>query len=127
MEKSHLEQSRIWLDAAKYAVSLSDAPNAKYIVGTAMAIHAIIKANDALSFKFLNTTAHRHDDARRLFEDIIRRNLIKSEYAGNKRIIQDAINNKARAEYRISSFSKSEAEDMIRKAEKFIMMADTVI
>lgn len=60
-----------------------------------MAIHSIIKANDALTFRFLNTTARRHDDARRLFEELIRRNFIKSEYSRYKQTIQDAITNKS--------------------------------
>jgi len=92
-----------------------------------MTIHSIIKANDALTFKFMNTTARRHDDARRLFEDLVKRNFIKTKHANYSQIIQEAINNKAKAEYRISFFSKNDFEDMKRKAEKFLKMSGEII
>ena len=92
-----------------------------------MTIHAIIKANDALTFKFMNITAKRHDDARRLFEDLIKKNFVKAEYANYKDIIQDAVTNKAKAEYRGAFFSKNDFDDMKRKAEKFLRMAEEII
>ncbi len=110
MEKSHYSQATLWLEGAKYIAKYESQDRDKYNVAVAMLVHAVIKANDALTFKFLNTTARRHDDARRLFEDLIKRNFIKSEYASYKDTIQDAINNKAKAEYRISFFSKNDFE-----------------
>ncbi|HII72242.1 TPA: HEPN domain-containing protein [Candidatus Woesearchaeota archaeon] len=127
MEKSHLNQASLWLKAAGYILDADDAPNEKNIVSTALAIHAIIKANDALTFKFFQITAKRHDDAKRLFEDLVKKNFIKSEFASYRQIIQDAITNKSRAEYRIAYFSKKDAEDMIGKAERFIRMAETCL
>jgi len=126
MEKTHFEQAKLWLEAAQHTASSGETNN-KYAVAIAMLIHAIIKANDALTSKFLSTTAKRHDDARRLFEDLIKRNLIKSEYSSYKQIIQEAINNKARAEYRGSSFSKNDFERMERNTEKFIKMVEDTL
>lgn len=102
MEKSHFNQAKLWLKGAIYIANHEGEDRDKYPVAVAMLVHSIIKANDALTFKFLNTTARRHDDARRLFEDLIKKNFVKSEYASYRDIIQDAINNKAKAEYRIS-------------------------
>src|SRR3990167_6129808 len=116
MEKSHFEQAKLWLESKD-----------KYAVAVSMAIHSIIKANDALTFKFMNITAKRHDDARRLFEDLIKKNFAKAEYANYRDIIQDAISNKAKAEYRGAFFSKNDFEQMQRKAEKFIKMAAEII
>lgn len=127
MEKSHFEQAKLWLEGAKYIANYSSETKDKYIVAVAMAIHSIIKANDALTFKFMNITARRHDDARRLFEDLIKKNFVKASYTNYKQIIQDAINNKARAEYRGAFFSKNDFEEMKRKAEKFIKMAGEII
>jgi len=127
MEKSHFEQAKLWLEGAKYISCYSSEGKDKYIVAVAMAIHSIIKANDALTFKFMNITARRHDDARRLFEDLIKKNFIKEEYSNYKEIIQYAIENKARADYRGAFFSKSDFEEMNRKAEKFIKMAEGII
>jgi len=127
MEKSHFEQANLWLEGAKYIANYSSEGKDKYIVAVAMAIHSIIKANDALTFKFMNITARRHDDARRLFEDLIKKNFIKAEYANYKQIIQDAITDKAKADYRGAFFSKNDFEEMKRKAEKFIKMAGEII
>lgn len=120
MEKTHFEQAKFWLEGAKYVANYNSESKEKYSVAVAMLIHGIIKANDALSWKFLATTARRHDDARRLFEDLIKKNVIKAEYASYRDIIQEAINMKAKAEYRGSFFSKNDFEEMRRKAEKFL-------
>lgn len=127
MEKSHFEQAKLWLEGAKYTATLSLEGKDKYAVAVSMAIHSIIKANDALTFKFMNITAKRHDDARRLFEDLIKKNFVKAEYANYKNIIQDAIANKAKAEYRGAFFSKNDFEDMKKKAEKFLKMAEEIV
>lgn len=127
MEKNHFEQAKLWLEAAEYIANLQNEGSNKYSVAVSMIIHAIIKANDALTFKYLNTTARRHDEARRLFEDLIKRNLIKPEYAKYNQIIQDAINDKAKSEYRVSSFSKNDFDDIKRKAKKFIKMAEVIL
>ena len=127
MEKSHFEQAKLWLEGANYIANLSLEGKDKYAVAVSMAIHSIIKANDALTFKFMNITAKRHDDARRLFEDLIKKNFVKAEYANYRNIIQDAITNKAKADYRGSFFSKNDFEDMKRKAEKFLKMAEEIV
>lgn len=127
MEKNHFKQAQLWLEGSNYLAGYSTEGNEKYAVAVAMAIHSIIKANDALTFKFMNITARRHDDARRLFEDLIKKNYIKSNYANYKEIIQNAITNKAKAEYRIAFFSKNDFEEMKRNAEKFIKMVGEII
>ncbi|MDO8642695.1 MAG: hypothetical protein Q7R76_03860 [Candidatus Woesearchaeota archaeon] len=73
MEKHHFEQAKLWLEGACHIANHTTQQNDKYAVAIAMAIHAIIKANDALTFKYMNITARRHDDARRLFEDLIKK------------------------------------------------------
>ena len=88
---------------------------------------AIIKSNDALTYKFLNQTARRHDEARKLFEEIIHINFIKSEYSRYKETIQTTINQKAKAEYRGAFFSKTEAEEMNRKAERFLKAVEEIV
>lgn len=127
MEIIHYNQAQFWLKAAKNTLEDPSNSNEKYAVGVAQAIHAIIKANDALTSKYLNQVAQRHDEARRLFEELIRRNFIKSEYSSYKDILQEAINQKARAEYRAAFFSKNDADNMIRKAEKFLKAVGEII
>ena len=125
MERTHFEQAKIWLESAKETALKEN--REKYSVGIAMLIHSVIKANDALTMKFLNTTAKRHDDAKVLFQELIKRNFIKAEYSNYKDIIQEAINNKAKAEYRAGYFSKNDFDDLLRKSEKFIKMCKEVL
>lgn len=125
MEKAHFEEAKIWLHGAEYASNLGGGRE-KYAVAVSMAIHSILKANDALTMKFMGLTARRHDDARRLFEELVKKNFIKAQYADYKHIIQDAINNKAKAEYRGGFFSKSDFESMKRDADKFLKMAGEI-
>ncbi|MEK6857571.1 MAG: hypothetical protein AABX39_03210 [Nanoarchaeota archaeon] len=127
MEKRHFEQAKIWFDGANYIANSDKEGSDKYAVAVAMTVHSIIKANDALTFKFLHSTARRHDEARRLFEDLIKQNFVKSEYADYKQIIQEAIDNKAKSEYRGAYFSKADFESLKRKAEKFLKMAGEII
>lgn len=127
MEKHHFEQAKIWLAGASLVANFDFGGDDKYAIAVSMAVHAILKANDALTYKFLTATAKRHDDAPRLFEDLIKKNLIKAEYANYRSILHEAIGNKAKAEYRGSYFSKNDFDSMRRNAEKFIKMAGTII
>jgi len=127
MEKIHFEQAKLWLEAANFVSRTGTEDKTKYAVAVSMIVHSIIKANDALTYKFMNITARRHDDARRLFGDLVKNNFIKSQFANYGDIIQEAINNKAKAEYRGSFFSKKDFEDIQRKAEKFIKMASELV
>ena len=127
MEKQHFLQAKIWLEGAAYVANLDFEGSNKYSVAVAMLVHAIIKANDALTYKYLNTIAQRHDDARRLFEELCKKNLIKSDFANYKQILQEVINSKAKAEYRAAYFSKADFDNLARKAEKFIQMAQLYI
>ena len=56
MEKSHFEQARLWLVGAKDIANNESEGSDKYSVATAMVIHAILKANDALTTKLLEKT-----------------------------------------------------------------------
>ena len=127
MEKSHFEQAKLWLKGAEYIAEYNSSTKDKYVVAVAMTIHTILKTNDALTFKFDGKTARRHDDARRLFEDLIKKNFIQAKYSNYKQIIQDAVSNKAKAEYRAAFFSKNDFEAMKRKAEKFLKMAEEIM
>ncbi len=101
MEKRHLQQAKLWFEAALHTAD-QETNGEQYAVAVAMTVHAIIKANDALTWKFLNQVARRHDEARLLFEEMIKRGFIKLQFANHRNIIQDAISNKAKAEYKWS-------------------------
>lgn len=124
MEKTHFEQAKLWLTAAKYIANINQESSDKYSVATAMLVHTILKANDALTTRFFQKTARKHDEARKFFEDLIKERKIEGEYANYSLIIQEAISNKSKAEYKVSFFSKNSYADFERKAEKFLEMAE---
>ncbi|MDP3639729.1 MAG: hypothetical protein Q8R53_00815 [Nanoarchaeota archaeon] len=127
MEKYHYKQARVWLAGAEYIAQLANAESENFSVAVAMLVHAIIKANDALTFKFMNMTARRHDDTRRLFEELIKKNVLPAASAPYAQIIQDAITNKAKAEYRVAYFSKNDFDTMQRKAKKFLAFVEGIV
>lgn len=127
MEKHHFEQAKLWLQAAEHIATEGISESDRYAVAIAMLIHAIIKGNDALTYKFMNLTARRHDDARRLFEDLIKKNVVPAQYADYAQIIQEAVNLKAKAEYRGAYFSKNEYVSLERKAKKFVEMVAKIV
>ena len=58
MEKHHFEQAKIWLAGASLVANSNFGGDDKYAVAVSMAVHAILKANDALTYKFLTATAN---------------------------------------------------------------------
>ena len=116
-----VKEAEFWLKSAKDLFD-SEIPNPeKYTVVTAQVIHSIIKANDALTLKFLGKRAIRHDDAPQLFLNLIKFNKIPSKFADlRKTVIIPAINTKSRADYKGIKVSKTEAERWIRMGEKFL-------
>lgn len=126
MEKHHFEQAKIWYKAAQLTSDFNEDYN-KYIVAIAMLIHGIIKANDALAYKFYRKTPKKHDEARKLFETLIREKHIKESHAVYSNTIQEAINIKARVEYKGNYVSSNDFEIMSKKAERFIKMCEEYI
>lgn len=120
----HLEQAKLWLSAAKYVFGLQAETRNKYTVTSALAIHAVIKANDSLTTRFLGRVAKRHEDAPALFIELIRRNYLPSEEARHRDTLAEAIREKSAADYHAEFFSKQDAESLIRKVEKFVEMAE---
>lgn len=122
-----LKEADFWLWSAKNLLKSESTDREKYTVVVAHAIHSIIRANDALTLKFLGKRAIRHDDAPGLFLKLIQQNKIPSEYAKLRNTITEAIQLKSKADYKGITVSKSEAEKWIRKAEKFLKSAQDCI
>src|SRR5205807_8646327 len=54
---------------------------ARFTVAIAQSIHALIKANDALSMRFLGRRSTRHEDAAIMFGRLIKQNKVDPKYA----------------------------------------------
>jgi len=119
----HLEQAEFWLKAAKHIFELSAETRNKYTVASALAIHAAIKANDALTTRFLGRVARRHEEAPALFLELIKRNHIPAEEARHRDVLSEAMSRKSAADYYAEFFSKRDAEDLLKNVGEFIKMA----
>jgi hypothetical protein len=88
----------------------------------AQAIHAIIRANDALSLKFLGYKATRHDDAAILFMKIAREGKLPGDAAEFRGLVADAMRDKSGADYGKRSFSYEDAKRYVERTEDFIKL-----
>jgi len=121
LHETAIREAEIWLESAQQIVEKGGAENC--IVAAAQAIHAIIRANDALTSKFLNTTAKRHDEAISLFMHLVRENKIPQDEARNRDILTMAVNEKSKYDYTGQPISKSDARRAILNAIKFVSFA----
>ncbi|RMF89207.1 MAG: hypothetical protein D6733_06810 [Methanobacteriota archaeon] len=58
-----VKEAEYWLESAKKTMAPPGADREKYTVIAAQCIHSIIRANDALTLRYLNKRAMRHDEA----------------------------------------------------------------
>lgn len=65
-----LRGAESWLSSARQRLIEAENDDASATVCCSLAIHAIIRANDALSLKFLGYRATRHDDAAAVFSKL---------------------------------------------------------
>ena len=114
-----LKETEHWLNSAKKLFNDPSEDREKYTVVVAQCIHSIIKTNDALSMRFFGRRAMRHDEAPKLFLELIRENKIPSEYANLRKIVTEAVQLKSKVDYKGKEISKTEAKRWISKAEKF--------
>ena len=87
----------------------------------ALAIHAIIRANDALSMKYLGVKCTRHDDLADLFSKIAK-GLPKGDGRFIELLAKVAIE-KSGADYGKKEFNHADAEWYVENAEEFAGMA----
>lgn len=125
---SELKEAERWLESANLLVNSGPDDSSKYTVAIAQAIHAIIRANDALTARFLHRTAMRHDEAPLLFLELVRLNKIPAKFADFRTtVLMPAIQTKSKADYRGLKAGKADAERWLRDAEKFLKCAKECI
>lgn len=118
-----IKEAECWLKSAKMLFDESSTNREKYTVVVAQCIHSIIRANDALSMHFLGRCAMRHDDAPRLFLELICENKIESKYAILRDVITRSVQLKSKVDYKGLEMSKTDAKRWITKAENFYKAA----
>lgn len=113
-------EAEAWLEGARKTLGRGGDGSAN--VCCAQAIHGIIRANDALSLKFLGRKSTRHDDLPFLFRKLLKQNKIKSEERKFEPVLAKAMVSKSSADYGKAEFSRGDAEFFVQEAGDFIGM-----
>ena len=98
---SDLEEAEIWYESAT-AVFGSARGREKHTVAVAQSIHALIKANDALTMKYLGKRSTSHEGASILFGDLVKRRKIDPKFAGLRKLLTRAAAEKSDFDYKPS-------------------------
>ena len=89
-----------------------------------MCIHAIIRANDALTNRYLFKTALKHEEAPELFLRLVEQGKIDRKYDSvRKEILIPAVRIKSLVDYRGATITQPTAQSWIENAKKFIGIA----
>jgi len=116
----------MWCESAK---AMMDSPRGreKYTVAVAQAIHALIKANDALTTKYLGRRSTRHEDASMLFGDLIKQNKIDPKFSDQRKLLTKAAAEKSDYDYKGTEVSKATASGWLRDVERFLEMVRKIL
>lgn len=125
---SEINEATAWLEGAKAVFSLDEIGKDRYTVVTAMCVHAVIRANDALTIKYLKKKAFRHDEAPELFSLLIKEGIVPTENVNfKKEILLPAVSIKSGVDYRGLTVNQLKAAEWISLAKKFIKFAETLV
>jgi len=116
-----------WFASAKYSLIEAEDEDARANVCCAQAIHAIIRANDALSLKFLGYKPTRHDDAAVVFAKLAKEGKFSDGATHFRDLVADAMRDKSGADYGKSSFSFERAQEYVEKTEEFLAMVKSTL
>ncbi|MBS3125733.1 hypothetical protein J4211_05820 [Candidatus Woesearchaeota archaeon] len=123
-----IEEARHWLNGAEDLLNNNDASNSKYTVIVAMCVHSIIRANDALTNRFLFETAKAHEDAPRLFLKLIENGKIDKGYKNlAHEIIAPAIRIKSLVDYRGATITQPTAATWLENTKRFLNMVKEIL
>lgn len=122
-----ISEAQAWLVSTKDKLALAENDEAASNVCCALAIHAIIRANDAATLKFLRMKATRHDEAPTMFSKLLQQGKIKSENRRFLRLLQKAMMEKSGADYGKSIFDYEDAKKYVDDAEEFVAAVKDMI
>lgn len=115
-----LKEAEGWLASAQAKLREVEDDEVLANVVCAQCIHAIIRANDALTLKFLGCKCTRHDDVAVLFLNLVRQKKIEACDEHFKELLIEAMKDKSGADYGKSSFSPEDAYYYIEEASAFV-------
>lgn len=118
-----IREAEGWLESATEKLGEARDEPAMANVCCALAIHAIIRANDALSLKFLGLKGTRHDDLAAVFSKMLREGKLPESDGRFRDVLAKAAADKSGADYGKKEFSYWEAEEYVEDAEEFVNAA----
>jgi len=123
---SDLEEADAWYESA-VATFKSGRGREKFTVAVAQAIHALIKANDALTTKYLGKRSTRHEEAAALFGDLIKSNKIDPKFSELRRLLSRAVAEKSDFDYKGVDVSQATAARWLREIEGFLRAVHKIL
>ena len=120
-------EAESWLDGAEHSLAKAVGDEASASVCCSQAIHAVIRANDALCLNFFGHKPTRHDDAAIAFAKLIHEGKLPENAEHFKDLVANAMRDKSGADYGKSSFSYGDAQEYIDQTRLFIAMAKEVM
>ena len=114
------EEAESWLAAAKALLDSRDRGRERFTVVAALCIHSMIKANDALTLRFLGRRSTRHEDASKLFGDLVRSNKVAPPHTKLRALLSEAVSEKSEYDYKGREVSRTSAVRWVRDAERFL-------
>lgn len=115
-----MAEAESWLSSAIDKLALAENDEGAATVCCAIAIHAIIRANDAITLKHLQVKSTRHDDASVLFSKILKQNKLPGADKRFLGLLQKAMVDKSGADYGKSTFSYEDAKQYVEDAQEFV-------
>ncbi len=122
-----LHEAESWLVSAKHSLIEAGEDEASANVCCAQAIHAIIRANDALSLKSFGHKATRHDDAAAMYAQLAREKKLPEGAERFRNLVSGAMRDKSGADYGKRSFSLENAKSYVEQTEQFIAMVKVAL
>ncbi len=86
----------------------------------AQCIHALIRANDALTVRLLGRRSTRHEDAALLFGELVRQKKIPAKYSDLRPVLVRAVSEKSEYDYKGIEVSRDMAARWMRQTERFV-------
>ncbi len=116
---SDLDEADAWYESA-VATFHSARGRERLTVAVAQTIHALVRANDALTVRYLGKRSTRHEDAAALFGDLVKRGKIDPKFADLRRLLSKAAAEKSDFDYKGAEASRATAEWWLREGKKFL-------
>jgi uncharacterized protein (UPF0332 family) len=123
-----MKEARFWLESAKHLLEGESDDSERNIVAVAQAVHSIIRANDALTLRFLNRRATRHGEAVEMFSTLVQLGKIPQSFSGLRTaVLRPAVEMKSKADYKGVYASKADAERWIARAGRFLEAVESLV